>query len=45
MVDAVGHLVEVGVTRTTLPMPPARPLTEHLEGLHWIAEEVMAEFR
>src|SRR3546814_14355386 len=41
MIDAVRRLEEIGVTRTVLPMPRARSLSEHLEGMHWIAEEVM----
>jgi probable F420-dependent oxidoreductase len=45
MIDAVGRLQETGVTRTTLPMPPARSLAEHLEGMQWVAEEVIPAFR
>jgi hypothetical protein len=28
-----------------VPLPPARSLAEHLEGLHWVAEEVIPAFR
>ncbi|HEY8524982.1 MAG TPA: TIGR03619 family F420-dependent LLM class oxidoreductase [Acidimicrobiales bacterium] len=45
VVDAVGRLQELGVTQTMVPLPPARSLTEHLEGLHWVAEEVIPAFR
>lgn len=45
LVDAVGHLQSVGVTQTMLPLPPARSLAEHLEGLHWVAEEIIPAFR
>jgi len=41
VVDAVAHLASLGVTQTMVPLPPARSLAEHLEGLHWLAEEVM----
>lgn len=43
-IDAIGRLEEMGVARTMLPMPPARSLDEHLEGLHWIADEIMPAF-
>jgi probable F420-dependent oxidoreductase len=45
MLDAVGQLQEVGVTSTAVPIPRARSLAEHLEGLHWVAEEIMPAFR
>ena len=44
-VDAIGHLEEIGVTRTSVPVPPATSLTEYLDALQWVAEEVMPEFR
>lgn len=43
-IDAVARLAELGVTWTSIPMPPARSLAEHLEGLHWIAEEIIPAF-
>ncbi|HXY94331.1 MAG TPA: TIGR03619 family F420-dependent LLM class oxidoreductase [Acidimicrobiia bacterium] len=45
MVDAIGHLQDIGVTWTSVPAPPAESLAEHLDGLHWIAEEVLPAFR
>lgn len=45
VVDAVGHLASLGVTQTMVPLPPARSLAEHLEGLHWVAEEIIPAFR
>ena len=45
MIDAVGQLQELGVTQTMLPIPPAGSLAEHLEGLQWVAEEIMPAFR
>lgn len=44
-IDAVGRLQEIGVTQTMVPMPPARSLAEHLDALHWIAEEIIPVFR
>jgi hypothetical protein len=45
VIDAIGHLEGIGVTWTSAPMPPARSLADHLEGLHWVAEEIMPLFR
>jgi probable F420-dependent oxidoreductase len=45
IIDAVGRLQEIGVTSTTVSAPPAGSLEEHLDGLHWIAEEVFPAFR
>lgn len=45
VVDAVAHLQSLGVTQTMIPLPPARSLAEHLEGLHWVAEEIIPAFR
>jgi alkanesulfonate monooxygenase SsuD/methylene tetrahydromethanopterin reductase-like flavin-dependent oxidoreductase (luciferase family) len=45
VVDAVGHLQEIGVTWTSAPTPPARSVTEHLEHLQWVAEEIIPVFR
>jgi probable F420-dependent oxidoreductase len=44
-IDAVGHLAELGVTYTSVPTPLTRSLTEHLDHLHWIADEIMPIFR
>lgn len=45
VIDAVGHLQSLGVTQTMVPLPPARSLADHLEGLHWVAEQVIPTFR
>ena len=45
VIDAIGRLQDIGVTWTSVPTPPARTLADHLEGLHWVAEEVMPAFR
>jgi probable F420-dependent oxidoreductase len=45
VIDAIRHLEEIGVTWTSVPMPPARSLAEYLDGLHKAAEEVLAAFR
>ena len=45
VIDAIGHLQEIGVTWTSVPMAPARSLTEYLDGLHRVAEEVLPAFR
>ena len=45
VIDAVGRLQDIGVTWTSVPTPPARSLADHLEGLHWVAEEIMPAFR
>jgi probable F420-dependent oxidoreductase len=45
VLDAVGRLQELGVTWTSVPTPPARSLEEHLDGLRWIAEEIIPVFR
>ena len=45
VIDAVGHLQSLGVTQTMVPLPPARSLDEHLDGLRWIAEEIIPAFR
>jgi len=44
-VDAIGELEELGVTWTSVPPPPTRSLTEYLESLHWVAEEIIPAFR
>jgi hypothetical protein len=44
-IDAVGHLEEIGVTWTSIPTPPASSLSQYLDSLHWVAEEVMPVFR
>jgi probable F420-dependent oxidoreductase len=45
VIDAIGHLHDLGVTWTSVPTPPSRSLADHLEGLHWVAQEIMPEFR
>jgi probable F420-dependent oxidoreductase len=45
VIDAIGRLHDIGVTWTSVPMPRARSLTEYLDGLHRVAEEVMPAFR
>jgi probable F420-dependent oxidoreductase len=45
VIDAIGHLEDIGVTWTSVPTPPARSLAEYLEGLNWVAEEIMPAFR
>jgi probable F420-dependent oxidoreductase len=45
LIDAIGTLAELGVTWTSVPVPPARSLDEHLDGLRWLAAEVLARFR
>jgi hypothetical protein len=37
-VDAVGELAELGVTWTSVAVPSARSLDEHLDGLRWLAD-------
>jgi probable F420-dependent oxidoreductase len=44
-IDAVARLEEIGVTWTSIPTPPASSLTEYLDSLHWVAEEVVPAFR
>ena len=44
MIDAVGQLAAVGVTCTSVPMPPTRSLDEHLDHLRWVAEEIIPAF-
>jgi len=45
LVDAIGELADLGVTWTSVPVPPARSLEEHLDGLRWLAAEVLPAFR
>jgi probable F420-dependent oxidoreductase len=44
-IDAIGRLVDLGVTWTTVPPPPTRSLHEHLDWMRWLAAEVMPAFR
>ena len=37
-VDAVGELAEIGVTWTSVAVPPARSLDEHIDSLRWLAD-------
>jgi probable F420-dependent oxidoreductase len=43
-IDAVGHLVEVGITCTSVPTPQTRSLDEHLDHLRWVAQEIIPAF-
>ena len=45
LVDAIGELEALGVTWTTLGPGKARSLEEHLDGLRWLAAEVVAPLR
>ena len=45
ILDAIAHLADCGVTWTTAPVPAAASLSEHIEGLHWVAEEILPLFR
>jgi probable F420-dependent oxidoreductase len=47
IVDEVGRLAELGVTSTSVPVLAEVPdtLEGHLEGLHWVAENVFPAFR
>lgn len=45
MIDAIGRLQEAGVTSTSVPLGPCSSLTEYLDGLHWVAEEIIPIFR
>jgi len=45
LIDAIGQLQDLGVTCTSVPLPPAASLAEHLDGLRWVAEEILPEFR
>jgi probable F420-dependent oxidoreductase len=37
-VDAVGELAEIGVTWTSVAVPPARSLDEHIDSLCWFSD-------
>lgn len=43
--DALSRLQEAGATWTSVPIPPSRSLSEHLEQMHWVAEEIIPHFR
>jgi alkanesulfonate monooxygenase SsuD/methylene tetrahydromethanopterin reductase-like flavin-dependent oxidoreductase (luciferase family) len=45
LIDAIGALADAGVTWTSIPVPPARSLEEHLDGLRWLAAEVLPSCR
>ena len=45
VIDAIGRLADIGVTWTSVPMPPARSLAEYVDGLHRVAGEVLPAFR
>jgi probable F420-dependent oxidoreductase len=44
VVDAIGHLQSLGVTWTSVPLP-STSVANYIEGLHWVAEEIMPNFR
>jgi len=44
IVDAIGKLAEAGVTWTSVPLPPARSLEEHIDRLRWVSEEIIPLF-
>ena len=44
-IDAIGELQDLGVTWTSAPIPPMGSLSEHLDRLHWVAEEIIPAFR
>jgi probable F420-dependent oxidoreductase len=41
MVDLCGWLENLGVTESTIPLPPLESFEAYLERLHWVAEEIM----
>lgn len=45
VIDAIEELRASGVTWTSVPIPWADSLDEHIEGLQWIAEEIMPRVR
>ena len=44
LVDAIGHLQEIGVTSTSVPLPRSSTMEEYLEQVQWVAEEIMPLF-
>jgi probable F420-dependent oxidoreductase len=44
-VDAICALRELGVTWTSVPVPPLRTMTEYIEHLQWVGEEIMPACR
>jgi probable F420-dependent oxidoreductase len=45
VLQSIEHLARCGVTWTTAPVPQAESLDEHLDGLHWVADEILSELR
>jgi hypothetical protein len=45
LIDAIGHLQDIGVTWTSVPAPQTGSLSEYLEHLHRISEEILPVFR
>jgi len=45
LIDAIGQLHDLGVTWTSAPVPPTTSLSEHLDGLRWLAAEIVPVFR
>ena len=42
IIDQIGWLKDLGVNETIVPLPPGMTgLTEYIERLHWVAEEIM----
>lgn len=41
VIDQCGQLLEFGVTDTWVPPPPVRELSEYLDHMRWLSEEVM----
>jgi len=40
-IDAIGALHEIGVTWTSVPVPPLRSMSEYVEHLQWVGEEII----
>jgi probable F420-dependent oxidoreductase len=44
LVDAIGHLVEIGVTSTSVPPPRTSSMGEYMDHVQWVAEEILPLF-
>jgi probable F420-dependent oxidoreductase len=44
-IDAIGALEELGVTWTSVPLPPLRSIGEYVDHLHWIGDEIISSCR
>jgi hypothetical protein len=40
IVDALGHLKALGVTMSSVPIPPVSGIQEYLDHAQWVIEEV-----